>query len=56
MDKLGVIIKPEFIYNADEKLCSSCFHKHHQLYKCLKETLTGNITRSPWSYYLQGCW
>jgi len=56
MEELGEKNKPECIYNVDEKLCSFCLQKQHQLYIWLKEMLNGNITSTPWPYYPEGCW
>jgi hypothetical protein len=55
MEEPGVMNKPECIYNVNEKGCSLCLHKQHQLYTWLKEMLNGNITRTSWPYYPQGC-
>jgi hypothetical protein len=54
MEEIGVVNKPECIYNVDKKGCSLCLHKH-QLYTWLKEMLTGNITNTPLAYCCQGC-
>jgi hypothetical protein len=42
MEELGVMNKPQCIYNVDEKGCSLCLHKH-QLDTWFQEMLTGNI-------------
>jgi hypothetical protein len=36
MEELVVMNKPEFMYNVNEKGCSLCLHKKHQLYTWLK--------------------
>jgi hypothetical protein len=43
MEKLGVMNKPGYFYDVDEKGYSLCLHRH-QLYTWVKEMLTGHIT------------
>ena len=55
MEELGIMNKAECNYNIDEKRCSLCLHKQHQLYTRLKELFTGKVTSTPWPYYPHGC-
>jgi len=54
MEELRIMNKTECIYKINEKGCSLCLQKQHQLYTWLKEMLTRNVTSTPWPYYPHG--
>jgi len=56
MEELGVMNKPECIYNVDEKGCNLWLQRQHKLYTWFQEMLTGNNTSTPWPYYPQEFW